>query len=218
MIPPPQFASVEMHKNYELAKSLIEYVGKTVLFSYNYPNRSSSIISKYTNPDILNYYIEAIEEVFSTIRHLESLLPKGGSLLESIRRRAKIVEKYNVGNCSEMAYVALSHAMDIQATQRVEFCSIQNGDHAFLVIGRKAGNYPSQNYKNWGPDAYICGPWEESCYPASKIESHLHDYDDTVWDSGDSGYSTFVKLFDPSKQTLKPLVEYPGKKSSSILY
>ena len=205
---PPESASKEMQKNYELAKSLIEYVGKTVLHSYNYLDRSESIRSEYTDPALLKYHISAIKETFSFIRDRGDQVAKKVAPLESIRLRAKIVEKYNVGNCSEMACVALAHAMDIKATQRVELCMIQHGDHIFLVIGRNAGNYPPGDYKKWGPDAYVCGPWEESCYPASDIESYLNDYCDTIYASGE--FHTMVKPFNPTKQKLRPLVGYPG--------
>ena len=69
------------------------------------------------------------------------------------------------GNCGEqaaVAYVYLYH----QGVRPLEYVTLANGGHVFVLIGREAGSSLS-DYKAWGDEAVVCDPWDNNAYPVA---------------------------------------------------
>lgn len=89
----------------------------------------------------------------------------------------ELAKKYGLGNCDELSLLALDYFLtqydgdDISA----EMYEIHNGDHQFLVIGRKKNSDP-HNPLDWGDQAVICDPWLNMVYKASDYLTYLKSY------------------------------------------
>jgi len=90
-------------------------------------------------------------------------------MLNAFENHLYCIYKFSLGNCLEIAKVALYSCLKQGCF--AEIFHLTNGDHAFVVVGRKRDSDPSDS-KTWGPDAIVCDPWDDRCYPASQ----LHDY------------------------------------------
>ena len=66
--------------------------------------------------------------------------------------------------CGELALLALKALNEIPECH-AEYAELD--DHAFVVIGRTGGD--RECFETWNPDAYICDPWAEQCYPISEF-------------------------------------------------
>lgn len=206
---PPLSDSSKLRENFALGKEIINHVNETVLFSSNYFEKSS--VTKAKDVDDLPAHKLAINDMITKIRDkiffqksgieiVQNILVGETMLPQTFLLRASFAEKYNVGNCGEMACVGLKYAIDHSKNRRVEIFQIDNGDHWFLVIGRKNGTDPA-DYEHWGEDAIVCDPWSSSCYSASQIENFLIDFVGTMIILGKE--ETLVRHFDPSEQSLK---------------
>lgn len=202
MLHPAPSSSEELRENFTLAMEILDHVQRTILFSPNYPDRSDVIRNHYDDQNFLKTHIIALHTLLEEMRSMKADL--NSSKLETYIQLASIAEKFNIGNCDEMAYVGLKYTIDASVIQRVEIFEIENGHHRFLVIGRNEGTDPA-DHTTWGPSAVICDPWASSCYPASLLKENLKDLSQN--DLHTSGrLSTVVRSFDPSLQSLKSVV------------
>ena len=80
-----------------------------------------------------------------------------------------------LGNCMELAQMALDYVVHHTEDVEAEIYGIWGGDHYFLVIGRDAGSHPYEP-DTWGSDAYICDPWSNNVYPASEYLTKLKNF------------------------------------------
>lgn len=78
------------------------------------------------------------------------------SVIDWLRVTAAESRKQGCANCGEFAAVAFVYLLDL-GVRPLDYMSLKGQDHAFVVIGRKAGD-PSKA-SNWGPFAVVCDPW-----------------------------------------------------------
>jgi hypothetical protein len=84
---------------------------------------------------------------------------KGVDSLEDITTLAELAKKHSCGNCGEMTSSAFLHLHNV-GIRPLDFVSLKDpADHAFVVIGRKAGTDNDPFGRTWGKDAVICDPW-----------------------------------------------------------
>ena len=84
-------------------------------------------------------------------------------------------KKFSIGNCHELALMALDYVAKYAPNVDAEVYHIKGGDHVFLVIGRD----PDSNLyrpETWGDKAYICDPWSDKVYLASDYLSQTKNY------------------------------------------
>jgi peptidoglycan hydrolase-like protein with peptidoglycan-binding domain len=81
----------------------------------------------------------------------------GASVLDYYRIVANLANKNGCGNCGENSILAFMFLYDlgVRPIDRMELD--QKADHAFVVIGRAAGD--ANDWANWGPRAVVCDPW-----------------------------------------------------------
>ena len=170
----------------DLAKKIVEYIQKTILFSTNYhckffPELTGGALDDFNQKSAL----------FGLVRKYNT------SKLDEI---VGFAMKYNMGNCSEMAAVGFKYAKTHLPDVNVEIFQIQKGDHVFLVLGRDPNSDPS-DYKNWGADTVICDPWAKAYYPVDQLEKYLMDYIASAVIGGE--LRAIVQPFNPFTQSLE---------------
>lgn len=89
-------------------------------------------------------------------------------------REIEILKKYSLGNCGEIAQMALYYVVTHYPSLYAEYHSIINGDHVVLVLGKKKTSEP--RLEAWDEKAYICDPWSNNVYPVSEWRQHLKNY------------------------------------------
>lgn len=140
-----------------------------------------SIILKSSNQAINQQYDDlqrvALSKGLSDLR--ENLFQQPEFILEDnqgIRNYYEIIakaRKFSLGNCTELALFALEHVVDIAPGVNAEYYHIKGGaDHAFIVIGRPIDTNPNKP-ETWGDSTFICDPWANKVYPASKYLQEL---------------------------------------------
>ena len=89
-------------------------------------------------------------------------------------RKIEILKKYSIGNCGEMAQMALYYVVTYYPSLYAEHHSIHNGDHVVLIIGKKKPS--SLRLEVWDEEAYICDPWSNKVYRVIEWKQHLKNY------------------------------------------
>lgn len=95
--------------------------------------------------------------------------------LQFLNEHIKLIKKYLVGNCNDMAFLALEFMVNHYPSIRAEIFHIFNGDHSFLVVGRDKHSEESEP-ETWGESAFICDPWANKTYPAKKYLEKLKNF------------------------------------------
>ncbi|ETO92365.1 Uncharacterised protein [Legionella longbeachae] len=117
-------------------------------------------------------------------------------------KRIADCKKFSIGNCHELALMALDYMIRNQPNVHAEVYSIEGGDHAFLVIGRKIDSDPEKP-ETWGDEAYICDPWSNHVYPAAEyLDKTKNFYYITTPDGRQINY---IEDFDPSRHKMVPV-------------
>jgi len=88
------------------------------------------------------------------------------------------VEKAGIGNCGEVAAVALAYLKAKGVTETLDYVNVLDGQsmnavvpHVIAVIGR--GGDAQQDIglpSTWSADAVICDPWDRVVYPAKDYD------------------------------------------------
>ena len=150
-----------------------------------------------------------IERQLSRIRNPLTQYPEyPGLTLEIDREISKFYRTIDdcknlaVGNCHELALMALDYVAHHTPHVDAEVYCIAGGDHVFLVVGRNKGSDPGQPTM-WGDDAYICDPWSDMAYPASEYLAKTKNFYRTY--GGIGGYTNHVQDFDPLRHSFKPI-------------
>lgn len=94
---------------------------------------------------------------------------------ESLEVETETVKKYSLGNCGEMAKMALYYIITHHPQVYAQVYYIGNGDHAFLIIGKKKPPLTTR-LETWDEDAHICDPWSNTVYPVTQWKEKLEDY------------------------------------------
>lgn len=134
---------------------------------------------------------------------------------QDFRFTIETCKKLSLGNCHEMALMALDYVLRYAPSSiNAEVYHIEGGDHVFLVIGRKANSNPRKP-ETWGEDAFICDPWSDKVYPASEYLTQTKNY---YISRHDGDYSNHIENFDSRKHQLSPVpllnTEYLRKTNS----
>src|SRR5579862_7669695 len=73
------------------------------------------------------------------------------------------MKKYSLGNCDEMAKLALYYVLTHHPSIYAQIYQLNRGDHVFFVIGKDA-------------ESFICDPWSNKVYPFSEWPDKLEAY------------------------------------------
>ncbi|MBM3191977.1 MAG: hypothetical protein FJZ63_04935 [Chlamydiae bacterium] len=208
-----QKANPYLQSNLFIGKSIIEHVQKKIIFSTNHMQRYASFLKKQEDNQLPAINQELVLKVCGMKQ--AALKRRAEELLLDPSRRKKPVcsegftpSEGNVGECGEMAKLGKEFGARQFPLQSIELVVIENGDHAFLVIGRPK-NTNLYDYKSWPSDTVICDPWSGSCYPSSELERYLFDFiSSDNYGRTSLGYAIpRVAVFDPIHQGI---VEVPS--------
>lgn len=114
-------------------------------------------------------------------------------------------KKLSIGNCYEMAIMALDYVVQqAPASVNAEVYSIEGGDHIFLVVGRAKNSDPHMP-ETWGEGAYISDPWSNSVYPASEYLNKTKNYYSTEPEGDPEDYRNHIEDFNKNRHVLTPV-------------
>jgi hypothetical protein len=114
-------------------------------------------------------------------------------------------KKFSIGNCYEMALLALDYVAHQTPSVNAEVYQILGGDHVVLVVGRKKESDRGKP-ETWGDETYICDPWSDSAYPASEYLSKTKNFYRSYRDNETGNYTNNIQDFNPAFHTLSPRV------------
>lgn len=97
------------------------------------------------------------------------------AIIERLDQVKTKTSHYSLGNCQELAELALVYIGDTYLGIEAELYTIANGDHVFIVINRDPKSDP-EIPATWGKNAYICDPWANIAYPAREFRDKLRDF------------------------------------------
>lgn len=120
-------------------------------------------------------------------------------------------KKFSIGNCHELALMALDFMIRNKPEVNAETYSIKGGDHVFLVIGRNKDSDPLKP-ETWGDDCYICDPWSDSVYPAKEYLVKTKNFYFTL--NSDGTHTNHIQDFNPSRHQMNPI---PSQNSTNII-
>ena len=86
---------------------------------------------------------------------------------QTIAQLADRAERFRCGNCGEQSAVAMRYLIR-QHIRPLDYMSLSNGDHTFVVIDRLA-NSNEQDPRTWGASAVVCDPWIRHAYSAAEL-------------------------------------------------
>jgi hypothetical protein len=208
--------------NLKLAQELLEETIKEVPFSANNFDRSREVIEKRAKKrgigrNNLSLIVrEANSQGYANRKQAETEnANRNGTSFNEAKIASKNASSASVGNCWEMAIVALFKGMEKGVWNiRLDRVSIVNGDHTFLVIGRDSQSDP-KNYKTWGPNAVVMDAWANKVYALEDLEKNLYDYIGTNWNTGkphlvkfNSEKSQYLEVSDSNMSSVEDLLEF----------
>lgn len=123
--------------------------------------------------------------------------------IKNFYQTINLCKKFSLGNCHELALMALDYVVNSAPGVEAEVVRIKGGDHAFLVIGRKLKS-DIERPETWGSKAYICDPWANEVFPASDFFIRAKNFYHTK-DPLTNTYVNFVEHFKPEVHTIVPL-------------
>jgi hypothetical protein len=146
---------------------------------------------------------EALDRAIWSLRNFCGVFPEYGleinEKIQTFYHTIAACKKYSLGNCYELALMALYYVLKYCPNSNAEVYSIEGGDHAFLVIGRNASSDPSKP-STWGNKVYICDPWANEVYLASEYLTKTKNYYSHWW------YGTnHIEDFNCKKHSLLPI-------------
>lgn len=122
--------------------------------------------------------------------------------ITKFEKRIADCKKFSIGNCYELALMALDYMIRNHPHVNAEVYSISGGDHVFLVIGRKSDSDPAKP-ETWGDEAYICDPWSNNVYPAKEYLKQTKNF---YWTQDSMGKQiNHIEDFDPLRHKMEPI-------------
>lgn len=115
-------------------------------------------------------------------------------------------KKFSIGNCHEMAELALDYIAHHVPHVDAEIFELLGGNHVLLVVGRKKGS-DARKPETWGDEAYICDPWSDDVYPASEYLSRTKNFYQE-YSAVEGTYTNHIEDFNQSKHTFAPIRHY----------
>ncbi|HSX04048.1 MAG TPA: hypothetical protein VLG76_04905 [Rhabdochlamydiaceae bacterium] len=204
-----RLSSSQLKENLVIAAQINLHVQKTIPFVFNDYERC-----KQTFPRIETIADEELNEIYTVRKNLvERFQTFKGTDLDRILKCADEVEKFGMSNCDGLACAGFKFALTHFPHANVEIFEIADGDHFFLVIGRKKRS-PPHKFIDWGCNTVVCDPWALKYYLASEIPTHLEDLATCVGHNGK--LQAIKKPFDPSKQVLALVQSKPDSKKAHL--
>ncbi|ARG98659.1 hypothetical protein [Legionella micdadei] len=124
---------------------------------------------------------KALFHAVQDVRHIQDSIFTESRLehdacVKEFYNKVAFAKKYSLGNCEELAFVALDYVIDNAPLGiNAEVYGLSGGDHALLVIGRTENSDPN-NPDTWGENAFIADPWANQIYPASRYKEWTKNY------------------------------------------
>jgi hypothetical protein len=92
-----------------------------------------------------------------------------------IQHIANTAKQTQVGNCTEKSAVAFMYLYDKnrQVCRPLNWCSVGNGAHMFVVIGTISGKKSFINRpETWPDDTIVCDPWNEVVHTGKQWQAN----------------------------------------------
>ena len=99
-------------------------------------------------------------------------------------KRIAMHYKYSLGNCHDMAMIALDYVLQYAPDVDAQIYGLSPGDHVFLIVGSLDQDRELQNPLTWGEAVYFCDPWSKDVYLAKDYRLHLNAYRYTISEGG----------------------------------
>lgn len=158
-------------------------------------------------PERIKIYAN-VKSMRQEIRYLASQSLLGVPQLLNYYYNIQLTLQSHLGNCHELAVMALKYILDNEPKIDAELFRIKGGDHVFLVVGRN-NNSNTRDPLSWGENAYICDPWSDKVYPAKEYKSQLSNYEGVTRTTKDGCYlQNSVFPFNESRHSLEPISHY----------
>ena len=94
---------------------------------------------------------------------MSEVLTGGITNVDSALQIATLVEGSGIGNCGEQSMVAFKYLWEKTKTLSFSICSLDKGNHEFVIIGINssdiAGVHPINQAPAWHNDVVVCDPW-----------------------------------------------------------
>lgn len=181
-------------KNYSLAR-----------IKKGYTSLASNQLSTFYYNSLKNSVKETREMYYQSWSQVDPL--EKNITVAKFESEVAISSKYSLGNCHELAVLALYYIINFAHNDiNAEVYTIDGGDHVFLVLNRDPNSDPHKP-ETWGVNAVICDPWNDQVndqvYPAAEYTYRLKNYRSKIFTiKNDRNY---VENIDPNKHTLKPI-------------
>jgi hypothetical protein len=193
-----------IHPNEQLGQDACAYAREQII------DGGTQLVNNQYHPAKRRALRQAVSDMRKAARKTEFLVDIDKSL-RFFEAKIEKSKQLSIGNCQELALMAMHHVLISQSKATAEVYHIEGGDHAFLVIGRKKESKPHEP-ETWGEDAYICDPWSNSVYPATEYLTKTKNFFSTRLPEGD--YKNNIEDFNPSKHKLSPI---PNQNKDYIL-
>jgi hypothetical protein len=149
-----------------------------------------------------------IKRMRQQIKNLASQSLLGLPQLLNYYYNIQLTLQSHLGNCHELAVMALKYILDNEPKIDAEIFRIKGGDHVFLVVGRDKNSNLSDPL-SWGENAYFCDPWADKVYPAKAYKSQLSNYEGVTRTTQDGCYlQNAVFPLNESLHSLEPISYY----------
>ncbi|WP_347251442.1 hypothetical protein [Legionella sp.] len=181
-----------------------EYVaGQAIVYARSFIREGYTQLS---NNEYSDEKKKALFHAVEDVRHIDDSIFAESRLehdahVKEFYNKVAFAKKYSLGNCQELAFVALDYVIDngppgIDA----EVYGLSGGDHVFLVIGRPENSDPN-NPDTWGENAFIADPWANQIYPASQYKEWTKNY----YGTGEiEARTNRTEYFDPREHKFAP--------------
>lgn len=78
-----------------------------------------------------------------------------------------------IGNCQELAYLALEYIASNHPHTKAEIISINYTSHYLLVLNRTTNHSHTSTPDQWGENCFFCDPWSNTTFAAAKFRKSL---------------------------------------------
>lgn len=142
----------------------------------------SVITVSNTHPDLNYSPIKTVQDATEKVKEFrtQNPVPQFKTFLD-LENHVKKIEDSHTGNCGEMAYVALHRLRKNYPHISSILGSIQNGDHAFVLIDIEKPNEVAKMsipdfLSKYAEHGVICDPWSGKAFPASQMLQQIENY------------------------------------------
>ena len=136
-------------------------------YSSNLANAKQAVAYSQTTLTPGNYVLSSAAQA-NAVARTRARIEAGRYNKERLDRIAEIAancESTRAGNCGEFAALCFIWARR-RGIYPLDYMNLTNGDHAFVVIGRKLDSN-DRSVGTWGGDAVICDGWDNNAYQAT---------------------------------------------------